>query len=207
LLGFIPLKNAEIALVHALNARKLSHLTLRQCPAKEEFLRRVIASGSTLRLLSLECACDSMEDVDAYRALEGIFGIAPDLTDLFLSLPGPTDTLDIWRALANTRLHLTRFIFHQRCVNRNKDSSRFEEEEDLTDLSILPEDMDELERAGEQYPFAQLNLVCLGLSGSPFTVVWQTQISMSSSEALLTFGLEIDLDVLGSYQVTEALTH
>ncbi|KAH7379649.1 hypothetical protein BKA64DRAFT_647968 [Cadophora sp. MPI-SDFR-AT-0126] len=34
-LGSIPLKNAETALVNALNIRKLSHLTLRQCPSME----------------------------------------------------------------------------------------------------------------------------------------------------------------------------
>lgn len=178
-LGFIPLKNAETALVHALNIRKLSHLTLRQCPSMEEFLRGVIESGSTLRLLSLEYSCGLSGEVDVCSALEGIFGIAPDLTDLFLSLPGPIFTLDIWRALANNRLPLTRFIYHQRSVNLNEDSSRFEEEEDLTDLSLLPEDMDELERAGEQHPFAQFNLVCLGLSGSPFIVVCQTQMLIS----------------------------
>jgi hypothetical protein len=210
-LGFIPLQNAEKTLVHALNISGLSHLTLRQCPGMEDFLRAIAASGQMLRLLSLEYACGLDDEIDVCRALEGIFGIATDLTDLFLSLPGPTHTLEIWRALAHNRLPITRLVYHQRFVkvddDSDDDSSRFEEEEDLNDLSLLPEDMDELETAGEQHPFAQLNLACLGLSGDYFTVVWQTQTFFSASEALLTFGLEEDCDVPQCYQVTEAPTH
>jgi hypothetical protein len=169
-LGFISLKNAEKALVHALNTSGLLHLTLRQCPGMEDFLRVITESGQTLKLLSLEYHSSLNEELDVCSTLEGIFDITTDLTDLFLSIPGPTVTLELWRKLADKKIPLTRFVYHQRCVNLNENSSRFEEEEDLLDLSLLPDDMDELERAGEQHPFAQMNLMCLGLGGDLFTV-------------------------------------
>jgi hypothetical protein len=173
-LGFISLKHAEKDLAHALNFRELLQLTLRHCPGMEDFLRAISASGQTLKLLTLEYNSSLKDDIDICSALEDILGIATNVTDLFLSLPGPCETLDLWRTLGSNRLPLTRFVFHQRCVNTNENSSRFEEEEDLSDLSLLPEDMDEIERAGEQHPFAQMNLTCLGLGGDPFTIVCQT---------------------------------
>jgi hypothetical protein len=176
-LGFISLKNAEKALVHMLNISGLLHLTLRQCPGMEDFLRVITESGQTLKLLSLEYHSSLKEELDVCRTLEDIFVKTTDLTDLFLSIPGPTETLELWRKLADNEIPLKRFVYHQRYVNLDDDSSRFEEEEDLPDLSLLPDNMDELERAGEQHPFAQMNLMCLGLGGDPFTVVCQTQIS------------------------------
>jgi hypothetical protein len=176
-LSFISLKNAEKALVHTLNISGLLHLKLRQCPAMEDFLRVITESGQMLKLLSLEYHSNLNEELDVCSTLGNIFDITPDLTDLFLSIPGPTETLDLWRKLADNKMRLTRFVYHQRSVNINENSSRFEEEEDLADLLLLPEDMDKLESAGEQHPFAQMNLMCLGLGGDPFTVVCQTQIS------------------------------
>jgi hypothetical protein len=53
-LGFISLNDAEKPLVHALNVSGLLHLTLRQCPGMENFLRVITESSQTLKLLSLE---------------------------------------------------------------------------------------------------------------------------------------------------------
>lgn len=143
----------------------------------EDFIRKITASGQTLKLLSLEYYSRVDDDMDVCRTLEDMFSIAPDLTDLFLSIPGSLNTLEFWRILAGNRLPLTRFVYHERDVNTDENSSRYEEEEDGSDLSLLPEDMDEIERAGEQHPFAQMNLTCLGLGGDPFTVVCQTRKS------------------------------
>lgn len=92
----------------------------------------------------------------------GLFRIAADLTNLFLSIPGPILTLDLWRTLAGNRLPPTRCIYHQRIVNLDHNSSQFEEEEGIPDLSLLPENIKELESAREEHPLAQLNLSCLG---------------------------------------------
>ncbi|KFY18708.1 hypothetical protein V493_08398 [Pseudogymnoascus sp. VKM F-4281 (FW-2241)] len=165
-LGCVPLKNAEKALVHALNISGLRHLSLRQCPSMDNFLAEIAASGQILSLLSLEYTC-GVSEYDMCAALEGIFRIAPSLTDLFLLLPGPTSTLEFWRALAHSRLPITRFIYHQRWVSFDENSSPYAKEEDLSNLSLVPKDMDELEKAGEQHPFAQINLECLGLGADP----------------------------------------
>ncbi|KFY58186.1 hypothetical protein V496_06227 [Pseudogymnoascus sp. VKM F-4515 (FW-2607)] len=165
-LGCVPLKNAEKALVHALNISGLRHLSLRQCPGMDNFLTEVAASGQILSLLSLEYTCGA-GGYDMCAALEGIFRIAPNLTDLFLLLPGPTSTLEFWRALAHSRLPITRFIYHQRWVNFDENSSPYAKEEDLSNLSLVPRDMDEVKKAGEQHPFAQMNLECLGLGADP----------------------------------------
>jgi hypothetical protein len=177
-LGCVPLKNAEKALVHALNISGLRHLSLRQCPSMDNFLTEVAASGQILSLLSLEYTC-GIGGYDMCAALEGIFRIAPNLTDLFLLLPGPTSTLEFWRALAHSRLPITRFIYNQRWVSFDENSSPYAKEEDLSNLSLVPKDMDELERAGEQHPFAQMNLECLGLGADPRHIVWQIRAHFS----------------------------
>lgn len=176
-LGCVPLKNAEKALVHALNISGLRHLSLRQCPGMDNFLTEVAASGQILSLLSLEYTC-GVGEYDICAALEGIFRIAPNLTSLFLLLIGPTSTLEFWRALAHSRLPITRFIYHQRWMSFD-DKFRYYKEGDLSDLSLVPNDMDELEKAGEQHPFAQMNLECLGLGADPPHIVWQIRARFS----------------------------
>jgi hypothetical protein len=173
-LAFIPQKNAEKSLVHALNISGLRHLTLRECPGMGDFLEAVVASGQMLSLLSFEYNCGPLDEDIECEALEDIFRIATNLTDIFLSLPRLTRTLENWRALARSKLPITRFVYHQRTVNIDDRSSWYEEEEDLDDLSLLPEDMDELETASEQHPFAKLNLACLGLGAAPQNIVRQT---------------------------------
>ncbi|KFZ17811.1 hypothetical protein V501_01554 [Pseudogymnoascus sp. VKM F-4519 (FW-2642)] len=164
-LGCVPLKNAEEALVHALNISGLRHLSLRQCPGMDNFLTEVAASGQILSLLSLEYTC-GVGEYDMCAALEKIFSIAPNLTSLFLLLIGPTSTLEFWRALAHSRLPITRFIYHQRWMSFD-DNFRYYKEGDHSDLSLVPNDMNELEKAGEQHPFAQMNLEFLGLGADP----------------------------------------
>lgn len=167
----VPLINGKKSLVHALNVSQLLHLTLRKCSAMEDFLREIVAAGQPLKLLSLEYICDSDGEISAHEALEGILKLGANLTDLFLSLPGPLVTLNFWRKLADNRPPLKRFVYHQRAVNTDEDSSRYEEEEDLTDLSLLREDVDELASSGENHPFAQFDLTCLGLGGHFYGLV------------------------------------
>jgi hypothetical protein len=172
-LAFIPLEKAQKTLTCAFNVGMLSQLTLRSCPGTEDFLRAIVLSNQTLKLTSLEYMCEPEEDIDVSQALESIFGIAPNLTDVFLSLPGPMMTLDLWRAMANQGMPLTRFIYHLRSSEINPRSPRFEEITDLDDLGLLRDDMKWLKRAGEEHPFARLNLKCLGLGAHPSVVVWQ----------------------------------
>ena len=93
------------------------------------------------------------------------------LKDLFVTLPGPVQTLDFWRTIAYHKLTLTRFVCHQRTVNLNENSPHFEEEMDLLDLSLLPEDRTELDQSESHHPFAALNLECISLGCTPHLLV------------------------------------
>lgn len=178
-LAFISLRDTEEALKHALNIHGLLHLTLRQCPAMEDFLRAITSSGQKLKLLSLEYNCGSYLDDDICEALQDIARLSPEITDLFISITGPIRTLEFWRTIADIRVPLTRFVYHVRSTNTDDESSRYGEEEDLTDLSlfIFSETEDELQQAGEQHPFAQMNLKCLGLGADSYTLVCRTHKS------------------------------
>jgi hypothetical protein len=99
------------------------------------------------------------------------FGVVANLTDLFLSVSGPDHTLDLWRSIAENKIPLTRFFFHQRLPIRYDDA---EEGKDIMDLSLSDEEIEELEIAGEGHPFARLNLLCLGLFAFAPILVKQT---------------------------------
>jgi hypothetical protein len=137
----VSLKNAEKELAHALNLGKLSSLTLRHCSRSEGFLAAAVAAGQIIGLSSLEIVYGPSDDEYAMlqilsKSLEGLRG----LRDLFISLPGPDATLNFWHAVAENLPQLTRFVHHQRVVNVDEDSPLFEEEMDLWDLSLFPED-------------------------------------------------------------------
>ncbi|KAH6667391.1 hypothetical protein B0J14DRAFT_602141 [Halenospora varia] len=161
-LSAISLENAEKA--YALNFSGLSSLTLRYCSGSEEFLTAVIDSGQTIRLSSLEVVCSPSDiDIDMCGTLSMFLGAFQGLKNLFVSLPRPVETLDFWRTITQHKSTLTRFVCHQRTVNLDDNSSRFEEEEDLLDLSLLPEDITELNQSGSHHSFAALSLECFGL--------------------------------------------
>jgi hypothetical protein len=64
------------------------------------FLKAILESGQSLSLSSFEYCLDKYllfnndEGRYEYQDLKLVFGLAPKLTDLFLLIPGPTDTLD-----------------------------------------------------------------------------------------------------------------
>ncbi len=99
-LGFVSLRKAEAALAHAFNVSGLLHLTLRKCPAMDDFLQTIAASGQELRLLSFEYTYNLMaQKIGTDNALKPFLERAPKLTDLVLSISEQTHTLDIWLAL------------------------------------------------------------------------------------------------------------
>jgi hypothetical protein len=197
----------EKSLVHGLDISGLLHLTLRQCNHMEQFLRAITDIGQTLNILSLVYNCGAQDDIDVfennidvYTTLESFFNLTPTLTDLFLLISGSTNTLEFWRNIRDRKMPLTRFVYHQR------GDSRYGEAGDTFDLSLLPEEMDELERAGEHHPYAQMNLMSLRLGGNPSKIVCLTQMSTFFSLKLLTFRLEKDLEVTERFEVTKATT-
>ncbi|KAG9229520.1 hypothetical protein BJ875DRAFT_474606 [Amylocarpus encephaloides] len=167
-LSNVSLKNAEGGIAYAFNFRELSSLTLRHCSGSEEFLTEVIGSGQTIRLSSLEVVWGpSDNDIDMCGTLSRFLGAFQGLKDLFVSLPGPVETMVLWRSILHHKSTLTRFIFHQRTVNIDVNSPHFEGEMDHLDLSLLPEDRAELDRSELPHPFAALNLECIGLGCTP----------------------------------------
>jgi hypothetical protein len=171
-LSAISLENAEKGVAYALNFSGLSSLTLRHCSGSEEFLTAVIDSGQTIRLSLLEVVYGVFDsDIDMCGTLSTFLGSFQGLKDLFVTLPGPVQTLEFWRALAHHKSTLTRFVYHQRTVNLIENSSRFEEEMDLLDLSLLPEDRTKLDQSESHHPFAALNLECIGLGCTPHILV------------------------------------
>jgi len=99
--------------------------------------------------------------------LQSFLGAFQGLKDLFVSLPGPVETLELWRSIIHHESTLTRFVCHRRTVNLDDNSPHFEEEMDLLDLSLLPEDRAELDRSESRHPFAALNLESIGLGCVP----------------------------------------
>ncbi|KAH9204561.1 hypothetical protein DL95DRAFT_529207 [Leptodontidium sp. 2 PMI_412] len=167
-LSDISLENAQKGIAYAFNFHELSSLTLHHCSGSEEFLTEVIGSGQTIRLSSLEVVWGpSDHDIDMCATLSSFLGAFQGLKDLFVSLPGPVDTLELWRSIIHHKSTLTRFVCHQRSVDLHDDSPHFEEEIDLLDLSLLPEDRAELDRSESGHPFAALNLESIGLGCVP----------------------------------------
>jgi hypothetical protein len=170
-LSAISLENAARGVAYALNFSGLFSLTLRHCPGSEEFLTAVIDSGRTIRLSSLEVACGLSDDVDMCGTLSTFLKTCQGLRDLFTTLPGLVPTLDLWRTIGHHQSTLTRSVCHQRAVNLHENSPHFEEEVDLLDLSLLPEDRAELDRSESHHPFAAPNLECIGLGCTPQLLV------------------------------------
>jgi len=167
-LSGISLENAQKGIAYAFNFHELSSLTLHHCSGSEEFLTEVIGSGQTIRLSSLEVVWGpSDHDIDMCATLSSFLGAFQGLKDLFVSLPGPVDTLELWRSIIHHKSTLTRFVCHQRSVDLHDNSPHFEEERDLLDLSLLPEDRAELDRSESRHPFAALNLESIGLGCVP----------------------------------------
>jgi hypothetical protein len=218
-LGSIPLSHSEKALVSALGIGGLSHLSLRQCPFMNHFLKAILESGQSLSLSSLEYCLDKYllfsndEGRYEYQDLKLVFGLAPKLTDLFLLIPGPTDTLDLWRAIAHNRLPLRRFICHQRNrINRQELIGRnhyqcSNDEEDLTDLSFPPESIAVLDSSSEEHPFAHLNLLCLGLCCTPDIAVWEAPALLFLIKVALISVSEIHSKDPKCFRIVEAFTH
>lgn len=173
----VSLKNAEKELAHALNISQLSSLTLRHCSRSEDFLSAAVAAGQSIGLSSLEIVYGPSDD--EYDMLHILFQSLKNLKgirDLFISLPGPDATLDFWHAVAENLPRLTRFVYHQRGVNVDEDSPLFEEQMDLWDLSLLPEDRERLDRSSSEHPLAGLQLECLGLGCTPLILVGPVEI-------------------------------
>ncbi|KAH8679710.1 hypothetical protein BGZ60DRAFT_235687 [Tricladium varicosporioides] len=167
-LSAVSLENAGKRLQHALNLSQLSSLTLRHCPGSEEFLNAVIDSGQTIRLSSLEVACGPYDnEVAICGALSTLLKSFQGLRDLFITHPAPVPALGLRRAMAHHKSTLTRFVCRERIVDLDEHSLYFEEEVDLLDLSLLPEDRVELDRPELYYPFAALNLECIALGSTP----------------------------------------
>jgi hypothetical protein len=171
-LSYISLENAENEIAYAFNFTELSSLTLRHCSGFEEFLTEFIGSGHTIRLSSLEVVCGPSDvEYDMCDTLSMFLDAFQGLKDLFVSLPGPVETLEFWRRIAYHKSTLTRFVYHQRTVDTDDTSPHFEEEMDLLDLSLLPSDIAELDRPESLHPFAGLNLECIGLGCTPELLV------------------------------------
>jgi hypothetical protein len=103
--------------------------------------------------------------------LSAILEAFQGLRDLFIALPGPGSDLRPVAHYAHHKLTLTRFVCHQRTVNLNEYSPHLEEEMDILDLSLLPGDRAKLDRPESDYPFAGLNLECIGLGCTPRLLV------------------------------------
>lgn len=104
------------------------------------------------------------------------------LEDLYLSLPSPTDTKILWRAAAQHKRTLRRFIYHASTVNLGQESEIFEEEIDLNNMALLSdsflvclsdsEDYDKgIELKDDAWftklspnPLGELTLECIGLA-------------------------------------------
>jgi hypothetical protein len=171
-LSKVSLRSAITEMMYAFNFSWLRSLKLRFCPGAEEFLIRVIDSGQTVRLTSLEFQADIEEEHrDISDTVSTFLEAFEGLEEFFFSDPGPSWTMALWRSMLHHKGTLTRFVHHQRVVNLDEDDSDFEELCDLRDLSLLDRDTAELNGSPSQNPLGELNLECIGLCCAPVLLV------------------------------------
>ena len=79
--------------------------------------------------------------------------------------------MPFWRSMLHHKSTLARFAYHQRVINLDEDSSHYEEECDLLDLSLIREDVFELSDYSLHHPFQELNLECIALCCDTYYLV------------------------------------
>lgn len=172
------------AVARAINFDTLVSLTLRMCPAWDEFIGRVVQLNLPIKLRTLEIQeSDKVSRSMGEDALSDFLDAFEGLEELFISHSGPAGSLELWNHVVRHHATLRRLVHHQRTVNIDYESPYFEEEFDLPDLEITGRDMRQIREDPSKNPLARLNLECIGLACIPERLV-RTRDSRGTSELI-----------------------
>lgn len=168
-LSQVPLV-AEMA--SAINFDTVASLTLRSCPAWDKFLGRVLELNLPIKLRALEIQeSDDVASGWGEHILASFLDAFEGLEELSISHLGPTDAIELWDHTIHHQTTLKRFVYHQRIINIDDESSNLEEEEDFPYLTILGPSMQRIRENPLQNPLARLDLECIGLACIPGRLV------------------------------------
>lgn len=151
----------------AINFHTLRSLTLRKCPGWDEFLRGVLEHNQPLNLKTLEIQYSYAGILELEEHVIGCFLDAfGGLEELFVSVPGPHDSIRFWNHLAHHRETLRKFADHQRTISPTPDMGQ-----DIPDLGIPGRQIRRIKENPSQNPLARLDLECIGLPCMPERLV------------------------------------
>ncbi|RYP74318.1 hypothetical protein DL770_007628 [Monosporascus sp. CRB-9-2] len=155
------------AMALAINFNTLVSLTLRKCPGWDLFFEHVLEQNYSIKLRTLEIQdSDSASQGFGQFVLRDFLDAFEGLEELFISEPGPLDSVELWNHAAHHRATLKKFVYHQRIVNVDEGFPDLEEE-DLPDLAIRGRRMRQIKEDPSQNPLARLDLECIGLACVP----------------------------------------
>jgi hypothetical protein len=181
-LSSISIDEATEEIQSALHLSNLRTLKLCDCSGTEKLLKGIISSGPNLKLASLEVQItEDVSNFDIGDTLMEFLSAFNGLEEIYLMYPGPTETEDILCSLIHHKSTLRRLVLHQRATVIDEESSMFEEEYDLTDLSVI-----DAASIRSKNPFRELDLESIGICGHPSLVVSQEFLKsyLNSADAM-----------------------
>ncbi|KAF5717576.1 hypothetical protein FMUND_5669 [Fusarium mundagurra] len=155
-----------------INLGALRHLSLRMCAYWMAFLSSITETQTPLQLKTLELldfylntphetaiskAAAITEFIDSFKGLE----------DLFISICGPTSSLQFWEHVAGHAATLKRLVYHQRLTDQDEEMLNSRLGRDSSDLGISSEDLSRIRQDPSQNPFSRLNIEFIGLTCAP----------------------------------------
>ncbi|KAI8670234.1 hypothetical protein NCS55_00768700 [Fusarium keratoplasticum] len=145
----------------------LRSLTLRKCPDWHRFIERVVRLGHPIRLKALEIQdCEYVSGTMGEYALEVFLEAFKGLEELFLDIPRPTSTLELWNCVAIHQATLKRFVQHHTVVGRAGELASFEGV-DLLDRGLHWHDLSNNKEKPWNNPLMGLDLEFIGVNYIP----------------------------------------
>ncbi|KAG5804947.1 hypothetical protein H9Q74_010403 [Fusarium xylarioides] len=171
----VPLRDENTGIqvmASSINLRALRHLSLRMCAYWMPSLSSIIEPQIPLQLKSLEIldfylntpheaatskASAITEFIDSFKGLE----------ELFISICGPTPSLQFWEHVAGHAATLKRFVYHQRLTDQDEELLNSRLGRDSSDLGLSLADRNRIQQDPSQNPLSRLNLEFIGLTCAP----------------------------------------
>jgi hypothetical protein len=208
----VPLRDENTGIqvtASSIDLKALRHLSLRMCAYWMPFLTDMMESQGPLQLETLEIldfyldtphetatskAATITEFIDSFKGLE----------ELFISVCGPTPSLQFWEHVAGHAATLKKFVYHQRLTDQDEDLLNSRSGRDSSDLGISSEDRDSIRQVPSQNPLSRLNLEFIGLTCASKYLVSDNNTTKTQ---LLTGTTERHTATLCSQAVTESASH
>ncbi|PNP59676.1 hypothetical protein FNYG_14886 [Fusarium nygamai] len=154
------------------NLKALRHLSLRMCAYWMPFLTDIMESQTPLQLKTLEILdfyLNTLHETATRKAatINGFIDSFKGLEELFVSICGPTPSLQFWQHVVGHAATLKRFVYHQRLTDQDEELLNSRLGRDSSDLGISSEDRNRIRLDPSQNPLSRLNLEFIGLTCAP----------------------------------------